>query len=452
MSPQTPSAGQALNNLAMFYELALDINSSLDLSENCEVFFGKYLARRNQSYCALYLRQDKLQLARDMLPASTPAEQPLPFRLFFCFPASAEQERPASLPPTLVHEIQATGIYCRHSDDMAAPHSEQVLPSRDKCVVSAFAVFDFGIVLNLSEPRQNLYEPAQLAQMRALFHKFARSVDACLEHAELIRESKKTIALEQSLAAAKQLESVGRLASGVAHDLNNFLGPLNLYPELMRMNLAEGRPIETQLAAVEKIVDDAGKLIADLMALAENAKGMPCEPVRLDEVVLACLEGPDAQALRANAQTLPIEFDSQPCLPVPGNIAALSKVLLNLLIHAYEFARTNGRILIRTGNTPAEAGAAANALIEFSYTSEPLEPSTLAQMFDPFFTTKSMGGHGSGLCLSVVHDIVTQMGGQARVTQGDTDVIFRLELPAENAAPGVTTSVAVAARSTPPAV
>jgi signal transduction histidine kinase len=287
------------------------------------------------------------------------------------------------------------------------------------------------------ELRQTLKEKQRLleAEAQAAEREFRRD-NALLE--EKVRT--RTAELEQvnaQLRFADRLATVGRLAAGVAHEINNPLAFVlsnltYLHEELLRDEPLTPHQRREMLSAVADAYEGAGRvrLIAqELKTLSRQDEGER-SAVDMGAVVHSAVKMASMET-RHRAQVVE-EYQELPL--VMGNPARLGQVFLNLLINAAQAIPPGSpekhRIRV-AGRADAE-----HVTVEVSDTGKGIPPEMLERIFDPFFTTKP-AGEGTGLGLSISHSIITSLGGtievESQVGQGTT---FRVTLPLAPAAAG----------------
>lgn len=248
-------------------------------------------------------------------------------------------------------------------------------------------------------------------------------------------------------ARSERLESLGLLAGGVAHDLNNVLGPMVALPELILQKIPDPTPVEAELQMVSKSAHSASVVIQDLLSLARRGT-YKLEPVDINELVLDCLTCPATELRLAEATGVTCHHELLPELtPAKGSEPHLTQALINLFINGIEAmgnANTSGQLVVTTNNvTLAQSLHAYETIPPGSYTlisvkdSGPGLPSGMQKrIFEPFFTSKKMGTSGSGLGLPVVYGVVHDHGGFLDVisTPGE-GAEFRIYLQSELRAP-----------------
>jgi signal transduction histidine kinase/DNA-binding response OmpR family regulator len=225
---------------------------------------------------------------------------------------------------------------------------------------------------------------------------------------------------------ADRMASLGVLAAGVAHEINNPLGVV--VAELdMALEDTEGTPVHTGLALAREGADRVRIIVRDLKTLSRG---------ETDEIELLDLRRPIESALRmASAETRSRALIVRELSEVPSiaaNEARLGQVFLNLIVnaaHAIPKGRVSShRITVRTW------GDASHVYAEVADTGSGMTPEVRARLFTPFFTTKEIGV-GSGLGLSVSRHIVTAAGGRIEVqSELDEGTTFRLTFPIASSA------------------
>jgi signal transduction histidine kinase len=230
--------------------------------------------------------------------------------------------------------------------------------------------------------------------------------------------------LEAQLVRSEKLSSVGVLAAGVAHEINNPLTTILGYAKL----LLEGRgDADPDRPALELVADEARRvqeIVRNLLDFSRQETGQ-IEAAALNALVERTLSlvAPD---LRKRGVTVARELAAE--LPeVLADSRRIEQVFVNLLNNAAHAMKDGGVLTVRTGQAP---GRPAPIFAEFADTGGGIPLELLPRIFDPFFTTKEPG-QGTGLGLAVSHGIVTDHGGEIEVqSQAGKGSAFRVWLPA----------------------
>jgi PAS domain S-box-containing protein len=240
--------------------------------------------------------------------------------------------------------------------------------------------------------------------------------------------------LETRLLRAQRMESIGTLAGGVAHDLNNILAPIMMSVPMLRLPLSETQR-EGIISTIEMSAERGAQIVRQVLTFGRGLEG---ERIPLD------LGGLIAEVLQIAGQTFPkgiaVESIIAPELwPVTGDTTQLHQVLLNLSINARDAMPHGGKLRLSARNFTVdesyssmvpEAAPGRYVLVEVSDNGTGIAPEILERIFDPFFTTKGVG-RGTGLGLSTVIGIVRSHGGLIHVaSQPGQGATFQIYLPA----------------------
>lgn len=224
------------------------------------------------------------------------------------------------------------------------------------------------------------------------------------------------------LVSSEKMASLGKLAAGIAHEINNPLGGILIYASLMMEDLPKGDPQRQDLA---RIVSEAGRCKEIVKSLLEFARQTEpkMEPTDVNRAITEGLFFLENQALFHNIR---IVKNLDPFLPsVRGHAGQLKQVFMNIIVNAAEAMHGNGVLTIGTSSSSDRK----RVIVEFTDTGEGIPPENLPRIFDPFFTTKGVG-KGTGLGLATSYGIVQDHGGTIHVkSQVGRGTTFAIELP-----------------------
>lgn len=239
--------------------------------------------------------------------------------------------------------------------------------------------------------------------------------------------------LQEQFFRAQRLESLGTLAGGIAHDLNNILTPILAASQLLQVKSPQQEEnYQHLLAIIENNSKRGAGLIKQVLSFARGFKG-ECTIVKLNDLI--------AEITQIIKQTFPksIEFAlniTENLWAVSGDATQLYQLLMNLVVNARDAMPTGGEISISSQNmfideAYAQMNIDANVgyyvVITVADTGMGISPEILDKIFDPFFTTKEIG-KGTGLGLSTVVGIIKSHGGfinvASKVEQGSKFEIF----------------------------
>lgn len=244
--------------------------------------------------------------------------------------------------------------------------------------------------------------------------------------------------LMEKLVHAQRMESLGVLAGGVAHDLNNILGPLVAYPELIRMKLPSNTPIIKQISQIEKSAQRAAEIVQDLLTMARRGR-YEMTPVDLNEVIESYLKSPDFFDLKSRFPAVEVEVNLNNNIPeVHGSDPHLSKVIMNLVVNALDAMPHGGKLCIWTEcryvdkliNGFDNINSGKYVILTVSDTGIGIDKKDSKRIFEPFYTKKEMGKSGSGLGLAIVYGVVKDHNGYIDVqTELNNGSVFTVYIP-----------------------
>jgi len=240
--------------------------------------------------------------------------------------------------------------------------------------------------------------------------------------------------LEAQLRQSQKMEAIGTLAGGIAHDFNNILGAILGYGELAHQHSAEGSPLRRYLDNVMHAAERAQMLIERILGFSRSGLGDRA-PVNVQFVIEETLELLEP-SLPAGIH-LESRIDSGNSAVI-GDATYLHQVAMNLCTNAVQAMEKGGtlRVILECVDVKESRALSRGLLHAGSYvrltvsdTGVGISPAVLERMFDPFFTTKGVG-RGTGLGLSLVHGIVSDLGGAIDVASKPGEgTTFEIWLP-----------------------
>jgi PAS domain S-box-containing protein len=225
--------------------------------------------------------------------------------------------------------------------------------------------------------------------------------------------------MEQQIAQADKLAALGELSAGVAHEINNPLGIILGYTQLM---LKEPSGFEEDLKIIEKHVKNCKTVVSDLLSFSRKGsleKSRVDVTTVIDNVIKFLANHSDFR--NVDIQTGPAPHDP---LMIYGNDQELSQVMINLIINACHAVGKKGKIEIETKQTENKF-----IFITVKDNGTGIHKKYFSRIFDPFFTTKPVG-QGTGLGLSVGYGIIRRHGGDITVrNRKEKGAAFTITLP-----------------------
>jgi two-component system NtrC family sensor kinase len=219
---------------------------------------------------------------------------------------------------------------------------------------------------------------------------------------------------------AEKMSAVGQLAGGVAHEINNPLGGILAFAQLMSREERDAEDMEN-LRLIQDAANRAKRIVESLLRFSRRPREEEKGPVELPQVVDDALFLLSSQLKEGRTEVI------RRCEPATamGNANQLQQIVVNLLVNALQAMNGDGTVTIGT----AETGP-GRVQLTVSDTGPGVRPEVAKRIFEPFFTTKPEG-QGTGLGLSICYQIAEEHGGTIRVESAvDRGATFVLELPA----------------------
>ncbi len=242
--------------------------------------------------------------------------------------------------------------------------------------------------------------------------------------------------LKSELIRAEKMELVGRLAGGVAHDLNNVLSGIVSYPDLLLHKLSPESEMRGPLENIRRSGARAAVIVQDLLTLARREITVR-KRIQLNDIITAHLQSPEFLNLQQNFPNVTLESRLAPDLQwLSGSPVHLEKAIMNLLINSFEAIENEGSVLVVTENRFINSSIKGyDTTIPGNYVALAISDSgmgipqdKLAKIFEPFYTSKIMGRSGTGLGMTVVWGTVKDHGGYLDVVsspeKGTTITVF----------------------------
>jgi PAS domain S-box-containing protein len=259
-----------------------------------------------------------------------------------------------------------------------------------------------------------------------------------LDITERKRMEEKKQQLELHLRKSQRLETIGTLAGGIAHDLNNILTPILGYAELGMLELTEPDALHEYFKEISQAVERAKSLVSQILLFSREQE---CTPT------IVSVQAVLAETLKLLRPSIPStitikQYIEKSCRNILADSSQIHQVIINLCTNAFHAMEEFGGLLtielkeINPGTdlqTQHLAFQAETCLqLSISDTGTGMDDATMERIFEPFFTTKSIN-KGTGLGLSVVHGIITNLKGDISVeTEQGKGSTFRVYLPIVN--------------------
>jgi signal transduction histidine kinase len=306
-------------------------------------------------------------------------------------------------------------------------------PPRDPARLRELAA-RYGVPVEELQAHAAAYQtrpPFIIEMAKRRLHASARLIGEIVQRKRADEERKR---LQDQLAHAQKMESVGRLAGGVAHDFNNMLQAILGNAALALEGLRPDSPLRESLDEIQKSAERSAELTRQLLAFARKQTIAP-KVLDLNDTVASMLK----MLQRLIGENIHLVWMPGAGLgPVKVDPSQIDQILANLCVNARDAIAGTGKVTIETENATLDAAYAAlhpecapgdYVMLAVSDTGHGMEAKTRAHLFEPFFTTKELG-KGTGLGLATVFGIVQQNHGSITVDsepgQGTT---FKIYLP-----------------------
>ena len=257
----------------------------------------------------------------------------------------------------------------------------------------------------------------EIARLEETFNYMASS----LKH----RDDKLREYTDQQIMRSERLATIGQLAAGVAHEINNPLGVISLYAQMVFDELGQNNDsCRENMAVVIKQTNRAGRIVKDLLEFARQFEP-EIKMLNINDVLTKAIT---MTTHPAELQNISVVTDLSPELPdIQGDAGKLQQVFVNMTVNAFQAMPDGGTLTVCSRTT----GDSKYVEIEISDTGCGIPREHLSKLFDPFFSTKRTG-EGTGLGLSVTLGIIEKHGGaidvESKVGEGSK---FTVRLPVE---------------------
>jgi PAS domain S-box-containing protein len=245
--------------------------------------------------------------------------------------------------------------------------------------------------------------------------------------------------LEERLSRAEKMEAIGTLAGGVAHDMNNVLGVLVGYSELLREKIPPDSPLKQYVDNILQSGQRGAAIIQDLLTLARRGVAVS-EIINLNNVISEYVKTPEFEILKTYHPHVQFRMElEKDLLNTRGSPVHLSKVVMNLVSNASEAISGTGAVVLRTENLYVESPLHGYermkkgdyVVLKVSDNGRGIPARDVGKIFEPFYTKKIMGRSGTGLGLAIVWGTVHDHNGYIDVqSEEGRGSIFTIYFPA----------------------
>lgn len=227
---------------------------------------------------------------------------------------------------------------------------------------------------------------------------------------QLKKEIEERKQLEAELIQAKKMETIGTLAGGVAHDLNNIVSAIINYPELLLLQIPNDSPYREKILTIKKSGEKVAAIVDDLLTLARR-KVPVMKVLNLNDIISEYFKSPEYEKLESLYPNFSLELELQEDLSnIKGSQIHLSKMIMNLIANGIEAMPDGGKLTVSTSNKYIDSNVTGYediqdgeyVCIKIIDTGIGISKKDLNRIFEPFYTNKTMGRSGTGLGMSIV--------------------------------------------------
>ena len=247
---------------------------------------------------------------------------------------------------------------------------------------------------------------------------------------QVYRDRTEAKRMQEQLMQSEKLASIGLLAGGVAHEINNPLGGILVFSQMLLREVNKKSPHYQDIVEIEAAAQRCKKIVQDLLDFARKAPdgGHGETKVELVDCIEAARSALRFAMVSLKWRTIQIEEQfADGSFKVNGDRNKIMQVFLNLIQNAGQAMPDGGTIYLRSRR--GRNGTQRTVIFEVEDTGIGIPPANLKKVFDPFFTTKDPG-EGTGLGLSICYSIISDMGGNLEVSsEVNNGTMFRITLP-----------------------
>lgn len=274
-------------------------------------------------------------------------------------------------------------------------------------------------------------------EFRAIFLPDSRVINTLTDVTERNKNEKALQKSREIKARSKKMESLGLLAGGVAHDLNNILSGIVSYPELILLDLPKDDKFRKPIEIMHDSGQKATAIVQDLLTVARGV-AIAKEPLSVNSIIQDYLKSPDFEFVQQYHPDISIDISlAENLFNIMGSRVHIRKILMNLVSNGCEAIKGTGRVLISTVNyyveTPFrgydDVEEGEYVLLSVDDQGKGISEEDLERIFEPFYSNKVMGRSGTGLGLAVVWNVVQDHNGYINVLSSREGTTFNIYLP-----------------------
>lgn len=282
--------------------------------------------------------------------------------------------------------------------------------------------------------------PVEISSKNIAFEGQVHHVAYVRDISDRVNAAREREKLEAQLIQSQKMESIGRLAGGVAHDFNNMLGVILGYSELIKIKLAADHPLMSELGHIQKAGRRAQNITQQLLAFSRK-QVFELKVLDVNDLISSFQNN----LSRLIGEDIALEFfPSRDIKNIEFDPTQVEQILMNLTVNARDAMPKGGKLTFETANVNLDEAYCREhtdfipghfVQISVSDTGIGVDAENIDHIFEPFFTTKEIG-KGSGLGLSTVYGIVKQGGGFINVySEPGRGTTFKIYIPVSKGEP-----------------
>jgi PAS domain S-box-containing protein len=249
-------------------------------------------------------------------------------------------------------------------------------------------------------------------------------LESFVDITERKQSEKENERLQTKLLQTEKMAAVGQLAGGVAHEINNPMGVILGFAQILMKKITEDDPLYMPLKSIEREAERCKKLVTNLLTFSRIGKTL-AEATDINETIEEAVSFINAQTKVRMIELVKKYGNKLPPIMIKKN--QIQQVLLNLCNNAIDAMPTGGRLTIATKQVEQQI------VVEISDTGKGMTEEVKKHLFEPFFTTKEVG-KGTGLGLSICYEIIQKHNGTIEVeSEVEKGSCFKIKLPAGKA-------------------
>lgn len=298
---------------------------------------------------------------------------------------------------------------------------------------------EIRLLLSPTENREDGQERYFSVSAEGIYTKRSPDGQSFLGTQGIARDINRRKHLEHKLEQSKNMEAIGSLAAGVAHDLNNILSGLVSYPELLLLDLPADSPMRDKIKIIQSSGQRAADVVQDLLMIAR--RGVKDRSiVNLNKCIDEYLKTPEFEKLSDTHPGVHVTTElADDLMNIKGSRVHILKVLMNLVGNAAEAMPAGGTICMHTGNRYLDTAIdryetipeGEYVVLRITDAGVGIPPDALHRIFEPFYSKKRMDRSGSGLGMTVVWNTIKDHDGYVNIQSREGDgTRFDIFLPA----------------------